>query len=161
MLLGRMTCPLVDSRVVSMFRTAVRLAHALLAAAWVLAFAGCAQRSGTPLEDLHGGRDLSTFTLTSVRGTRDGDRLNARVVYSNGAEEFRVDLNIAIGAPSRLESGSWTGLGGSGTVRERALTFLGGQSGPPSIGGRFDLMDAQGTALYRVTVPLQELKERL
>ena len=37
--------------------------------------------------------------------------------------------------------------------------FLGGQGiGPPSIGGRFDLLDPIGSAKYRITIPTSELK---
>jgi hypothetical protein len=39
--------------------------------------------------------------------------------------------------------------------------FLGGQDGPPSIGGRFDLLDPTGAAEYRITVPTTELKIKL
>ena len=40
----------------------------------------------------------------------------------------------------------------------RSVTFLGGQSGPPSIGGIFDLVGPSGAALYRVNIPVTELK---
>ena len=39
--------------------------------------------------------------------------------------------------------------------------FLGGQDGPPSIGGRFDLLDPKGAATYRITIPTTELREKL
>ena len=39
--------------------------------------------------------------------------------------------------------------------------FLGGQDGPPSIGGRFDLLDLSGVAEYRITIPTSELKTKL
>ena len=66
-----------------------------------------------------------------------------------------------LGVPTHVESGTWRGFGEQGTVRERSSTFLGGQSGPPSIGGRFDLRGPDGADRYRVTIPVQELKERL
>ena len=49
----------------------------------------------------------------------------------------------------------------SGTVTERSVMFLGGQDGPPSIGGRFDLHDATAAAAYRITIPTTELKTKL
>jgi hypothetical protein len=46
-------------------------------------------------------------------------------------------------------------------VRQRSVTFLGGQSGSPSIGGRFDLIGTDNRPQYRVTIPLQELRQPL
>jgi hypothetical protein len=60
--------------------------------------------------------------------------------------------------PAKLETGSWSGLGGQGTVRQRSVTFLGGQSGPPSIGGRFDLLGPDGQPMYRIDIPTQPLQ---
>lgn len=72
-----------------------------------------------------------------------------------------MDLQFTVGVPTSLKSGTWTGLGSGGIVKERSVTFLGGQSGPPSIGGRFDLIAPDGRAQYRVNIPLQELKNKL
>jgi hypothetical protein len=44
-----------------------------------------------------------------------------------------------------------------GSVQERSSTFLGGQSGPPSIGGSFDLVGPAGQPLYRIRIPVQPL----
>lgn len=96
--------------------------------------------------------------LSSFTGVRDGDRLNVRAVYRDSASELTLDLRFAVGIPTRLASGAWSGLSGSGAVRERSSTFLGGQSGPPSLGGHFDLVDSTGAILYRVHIPLQLLK---
>jgi hypothetical protein len=120
--------------------------------------AGCGKPAARPVEDLSGGRDLSRMALTSIQGTRDGDRLDVRAVYSEGGNELTVDLHFAVGAPTRLSSGTWSGLGSQGLVRERSVTFLGGQSGPPSLGGRFDLVGSDGNARFRVTIPVQELR---
>jgi len=49
----------------------------------------------------------------------------------------------------------------SGTVTEQSVMFLGGQDGPPSIGGRFDLLDPTGVAKYRITIPTTELRVKL
>lgn len=44
-----------------------------------------------------------------------------------------------------------------GVVTDRSVTFLGGQSDRPSLGGVFDLLSAEGTPIYRVTVPTAQL----
>jgi hypothetical protein len=128
----------------------------------LLMLAGCRGRDVRPVEDLVAGRDLSRFVLTSIRGTRDGDRLDVRAVFGGVAGELiSVELRFTIGVPTSLKSGTWTGLGTGGGVRERSVTFLGGQSGPPSVGGRFDLVAPDGSPQYRVNIPLQELKHKL
>jgi hypothetical protein len=133
-----------------------------MAAMILLALAGCRGREAKPVEDLSGAADVSRFVLSSIRGTRDGDRLDVRAVFGGDAGGLiRVDLRFTIGVPTSLRSGTWTGLASGGDVRERSVTFLGGQSGPPSIGGRFDLVAPDGSARYRVTIPLQELKNKL
>ncbi|MGH9674542.1 MAG: hypothetical protein ACRD44_15290 [Bryobacteraceae bacterium] len=133
----------------------------IIAVASVTILATCARQPAKPVEDLGGGQDVSQFVLTSLKGTRDGERLDVQAVYSDGSRHITVDLHFRVTPPTRLESGTWSGLPGNGGVRERSATFLGGQSGPPNIGGRFDLLASGGQPLYRVTIPLQPLKDRL
>jgi hypothetical protein len=94
-----------------------------------------------------------------VHGIRDGDHLAAQVSITDITSVLTLDLHFAIGSPTTLESGKWTwSLPGewlNGTVAARSVTFLGGQDGPPSIGGVFDLTGAFST--YRVTLPLTAL----
>lgn len=117
------------------------------------------------MEDLSGRENLSAYTIEQVRGTRDGDRLDAEATFGDGSSTLTVYLRFAIGAPTKLASGRWQwtrdGRLLNGTVAERSVMFLGGQDGPPSIGGRFDLHDAAGTAAYRITIPTTELKQKL
>jgi hypothetical protein len=96
-----------------------------------------------------------------VRGVRDGDRLAVQVLIRGSSSILTLDLDFAIGSPTALESGKWqfslaNGLLG-GMVSARSVTFLGGQDGPPSIGGTFDLTDGIGS-MYRVTLPLTVLQ---
>lgn len=122
---------------------------------------GCSRQASDPVENLGGAQDVSTFTLQSLKGTRDGELLEVEALYGPGSGSIKVDLHFRVTPPARLESGTWTGAGDSGSVRQRSVTFLGGQSGPPSIGGRFDLIGSDDRALYRITIPLQELKQPL
>ena len=122
---------------------------------------GCRSAPTNPVERVDGASDLSAFTLRSLKGTRDGERLDVQALYGDGAQSIRVDLQFNVSPPARLASGTWRGLAGEGEVRQRSVTFLGGQSGPPSIGGRFDLIGPDSRPLYRVTIPLQELRHPL
>jgi len=127
--------------------------------------AGCARTPKAPVEDLSGRENLSSYSLGQVRGTRNGDRLNAEAKFGDGSATIAVELRFDIGSPTKLNSGRWQwtrdGRFTNGTVAERSVMFLGGQDGPPSIGGRFDLLDSSGVAEYRVTIPTTELKMKL
>jgi hypothetical protein len=122
--------------------------------------AGCARSERRPLQDLSGHEDLSRFTIQSVHGVRDGDRLTAQVLISDSSSILTLDLHFAIGSPTTLQSGSWVwsrpGHLLKGTASARSVTFLGGQDGPPSIGGTFDLATLEG-AIYQVNLPLTVL----
>jgi hypothetical protein len=121
----------------------------------------CARSERRPLQDLSGHEDLSRFTIQSLRGVRDGDRLAAQVLISDSSSILTLDLHFAIGSPTTLQSGNWSwsrpGRRLNGTLSSRSVMFLGGQDGPPSIGGTFDLAGSTDAALYRVTLPLTVL----
>jgi len=112
------------------------------------------------LQDLSGHEDLSRFSFQSVRGVRDGDHLTAQVLISDSSSILTLDLHFAIGSPTTLQSGQWRwtqpGRLLNGTVAARSVTFLGGQDGPPSIGGTFDLITSE-RADYQVNLPLTVL----
>jgi hypothetical protein len=124
--------------------------------------ASCGSSKHPAVQDLRGRENLSLFTLQSMRGTRDGDRLQAIATFSDSSSILTVEMHFAVGSPTKLESGTWRWSRNnqlqSGTVAERSVTFLGGQDGPPSIGGAFDLTGPDGAALYRITIPVAELK---
>jgi len=126
--------------------------------------ASCA-RPHPPLEDLRKRENLSAFKLGQVRGTRDGDHLDAQARFGDGSSVLTVTMRFAVGSPTSLESGHWEWLRdgrlATGSVAQISVMFLGGQDGPPSFGGRFDLLDATGVPAYRVTVPTAELTVKL
>jgi hypothetical protein len=128
----------------------------------VLLLVACGGPKGPPVEDLVRHENLSLFTLHSLHGTRDGDRLRTQAVFSDSSSMLTMELRFVIGSPTTLESGAWNWARNnqmlSGAVAARSVTFLGGQDGPPSIGGTFDLLGSDGAARYRVIVPLTELK---
>jgi hypothetical protein len=141
------------------------LLRALSSCFVVVLLSSCARTPKPPVEDLSGHENLSSFTLGQLRGTRDGDRLNTEAEFTDGSSKITVKMSFTIGAPTKLKSGFWqqfkNGSLMSGTVTERSVMFLGGQDGPPSIGGRFDLLDPVGVAKYRITIPTTELKIKL
>ena len=61
----------------------------IFVAASVLLLAGCAKPPAKPVEDLGGGQNVSQFKLTSLRGTRNGDRLNVRATVGDGLRPDR------------------------------------------------------------------------
>jgi hypothetical protein len=122
---------------------------------------GCGSGQSTPVESVGGTYDVTAFVLRSLKGTRDGERLEVHALYGDGSQSLTVRLHFNVTPPTRLASGTWSGLAGQGEVGQRSVTFLGGQSGSPSIGGRFDLIGPDGRPLYRISIPVQELKERL
>ena len=128
-----------------------------------LLMAACAAKHPA-IEDLTAHEDLSLFKLHTLRGTRDGDRLQAQAVFSDSSSILTMEMRFAIGSPTTLESGAWrwsrSGQMLSGAIAARSVMFLGGQDGPPSIGGTYDLRDAGGMARYRVTIPVTALPER-
>jgi hypothetical protein len=132
----------------------------LLGAAFALA--GCRASEPTAVQDLAGREDLSLFKLHAIAGTRDGARLSTQAIFSDSSSILTIEMHFAVGSPTTLESGSWrwqrSGRLLNGPVSARSVTFLGGQDGPPSIGGTFDLLDASGAARYRVHLPVTALK---
>lgn len=124
----------------------------------------CGASKHPAVEDLTHREDLSFFKLGSIRGTRDGDRLDAQAIYTDSSSILTLELHFEIGMPTHLSSGTWRWTRNnsvtSGTVAQHSISFLGGQSGAPSVGGAFDLL-LNATPRYRVNIPLTELKVRL
>jgi hypothetical protein len=124
----------------------------------------CGAHKHPAVEDLTHREDLSFLRLGSIQGTRDGDRLDVKAMYTDSSSILDLNLRFEIGMPTRLTSGTWRwtrhNTASSGTVAQHDISFLGGQSGAPSVGGAFDLL-ADGVARYRVNIPLTELKKKL
>lgn len=124
----------------------------------------CGHPKRPAIEDLGGRENLSLFTLGSLRGVRDGDRLQVQAMFSDSSSVLTLEMRFLIGSPTALQSGAWRWARNNrltdGAVAARSVTFLGGQSGSPSIGGTFDLLGPDGAARYRATIPVAELKTR-
>ena len=117
------------------------------------------------MEDLSTQQELSLFKLGSIQGTRDGDRLAVLAVVTDSSSIVTMEMGFEVGSPMVLQSGAWkwnrNADPNSGGIAAKSVTFLGGQDGPPSIGGTFDLLDSAGAARYRVRIPVTELKHKL
>ncbi len=97
------------------------------------------------------------YELREIRGVRDGDRMEAAVEFTHpDGSTLSLRLHLAIGVPTSLRTGTYRRSGTeaieSGEVRARSLTFLGGQSDWPNVGGSFELLN-QGRIRYLVRFP--------
>jgi hypothetical protein len=137
---------------------------AVLMACGALLLPSCATSERALVQDIPKHQDLPQFRLQSIAGTRDGDRLRAEAIISDSSSILAIEMQFAIGSPTTLQSGAWrweqTGQLATGVVQARSVTFLGGQDGPPSIGGTFDLIDSGGEQRYRVNLPVSQLTRR-
>jgi len=134
----------------------------LLVCSAVFLLSSCRNIEEATIENLQEKSTLTDYLMTSLEGRRDGDRLPVRLVFEAPSSNLRMDLLFRIGVPTRLESGQyhWEGqdevLGGP--VRASSVTFLGGQSDNPNLGGVFQLLSASGEPIYKVTLPTSEVK---
>src|SRR4051794_39551084 len=92
---------------------------AAFAALSALLFAGCGSQQTKPVEVISGTREAAEFGLTSLKGTRDGDRVAVQAVYGGGSQTLTVHLQFKLLPEAKLERGTWAGLAGEG----RAGTF--------------------------------------
>ena len=134
----------------------------LLVCAYLLVLANCRVVQETAIEDLQQKTQLNDYRMISLMGRRDGDRMPVQVVFKAASSQLRMNLRFRIGVPTRLESGGYTFEQADrtlqGRVRERSVTFLGGQSDNPNLGGVFELLSTEGVPLYKVTLPTSEVK---
>ena len=131
----------------------------------MVGLAACGKPKRAVMEDLNTHEELSVFKVGFVQGTRDGDHLSVLAVITDSSSIVTMEMNFGVGSPTVLQKGVWkwnrSSMPNSGLITGRSVTFLGGQDGPPSIGGTFDLLDQDGGARYRVRIPVTELKQRL
>ena len=85
-----------------------------------------------------------------------------KALFTDSSSMLNLDLRFRIGTPTALEDGTWrwsrNGRLTQGTVSARSVTFLGGQNGPPSIGGTFELCES-GAPRYKVVIPTTVLAD--
>jgi hypothetical protein len=139
--------------------SAVRIVAANIAFLLAIALmASCGPRKPR-LENAANGRELLGYQLAGVRGIRDGDTLFARVIFERGPDaRLTLDMRFSVGSPTRFESGRYQWLHDRAIVRggveARSVTFLGGQDGPPSLGGAFLIMGTRGVPQFKAILPV-------
>ncbi len=115
------------------------------------------------IETLPGETVVTGYRVESVSGVSDGDRMGARIILVSGSDKLEMQMHFRIGVPTRLESGQyrWSRSGqiSEGNVSERSVTFLGGQSDRPNLGGVFELRSAAGSPQYKVRLPVSEVAQ--
>ena len=126
----------------------------------VLLFAmtsGCASKEAH-IERIDGGQAIPlSLKLESMAGTRDGESVTAAPLFTDGTDSLRMDLHVSLGPPITFASGTYRADRGGrtteGPVICDSLSFLGGQTALPSVGGIFRLQDSTGQTVYRVSLP--------
>ena len=134
----------------------------LLICTWLFLLPNCQNIGEATIENLQEESTLTDYQMISLTGRRDGDRLPVRLVFEASSSNLRMDLLFRIGVPTRLESGQyhWERQDEvlEGLVRASSVTFLGGQSDNPNLGGVFQLLSASSDPIYKVTLPTSEVK---
>ncbi len=129
---------------------------------WLFLLPHCRNIEDATIENLREESTLTDYQMISLTGRRDGDRLPVRLVFEASSSHLRMDLLFRIGVPTRLESGQYHWQRQDevleGRVRASSVTFLGGQSDNPNLGGVFQLLSAGGDPIYKVTLPTSEVK---
>ena len=104
------------------------------------------------------------FALDAWSGLRDGAAVKVEGRFVNGADIVTMNINLYLRPPAEFQSGAYQAMIGgrmsSGTVECPSLTFQGGQTALPSVGGVFILKDAGNQPQYRVRIPATTLTRR-
>ena len=122
---------------------------------------GCGN-TGYQFERVDGGQAIATnLKFDGIYGKRDGANVNAEARFTDGADQVTMDILVYLRPPAEFQSGSYTAnIGGemtSGGVDCPSLTFQGGQTALPTVGGTFILKDEQNRPRYRVRIPATTL----
>ena len=104
------------------------------------------------------------FKFEGVRGVRDGASVNAEARFTDGADLLTMNIALYLVPPPEFRSGMYEGtIGGKvikGQVDSPSITFFGGQSDQPSVGGVFILKDDQNRPVYRIRIPATPMTRR-
>jgi len=99
--------------------------------------------------------------LEGFSGLRDGAIVNAEARFAGGSDSVTMSLKVFLRPPAEFQSGTYQGIVDgkmvSGSVDCPSLTFQGGQTALPTVGGTFILKGDGGAPLFRVNIPATQL----
>lgn len=125
---------------------------------------GCGGNTDLTIEKLSDQRTVPGYRIVGFYGVRDGDKLSVTSRLESSTSSLELDLSFEVGVPTRLISGDFLwhqpGTTLQGRITARSVTFLGGQSDRPALGGVFELLSSNGLPAYRVSIPTQEIGRR-
>jgi hypothetical protein len=97
-------------------------------------------------------------------GLRDGSVVKAEGLFVDGRDAVTMRLVVYLRPPAEFQSGTYQAMIGgkmtSGSVECPSLTFQGGQTALPTVGGVFILKDETNRPLYRIMIPAAQLIRR-
>ena len=120
--------------------------------------AGCAPANPS-LERFVGSEwiEVGPVVVESMSGRRDGADVRATGVFAQGEDRITLSLEFVLGPPARFVRGRHSSrIGGQfveSPVSSESVTFLGGQSDAPSIGGVFVFENPRDGSTYRLRFP--------
>ena len=107
---------------------------------------------------------LMPLKLDGLYGLRDGALVKTEARFVDGRDVVTMNLNLFLRPPAEFQSGTYQaaigGMMNSGTVECPSLTFQGGQTALPTVGGIFILKDESNRPLYRVRIPATTMTAR-
>ena len=97
-------------------------------------------------------------------GVRDGASVNAEARFVDGADLVTMNISVYLRPLAEFRSGTYQAMIGgrmtAGRVECPSLTFQGGQTALPTVGGLFLLKDDQSRTAWRVRIPATMLTRR-
>lgn len=131
--------------------------------ALTLAFA--CTRTEYRFERIDGDQPVSLpLKFDGLYGVRDGAQVRAEGRFADGNDVVTMNVVLYLRPPAEFQSGTYEAvIGGkmiSGSVECPSLTFQGGQTALPTVGGVFVLKDELNRSLYRITIPAIQLTRR-
>jgi hypothetical protein len=127
---------------------------ALLPLLFLLACADTAYR----FERIDGAEPVALpLKLERFSGQRDGASVKAQARLVDGDNVITMDIDLFLRPPAEFRAGAYHGtIDGKmvvGTVECPSLTFQGGQTALPNVGGVFVLNGTDNRPLFRVRIP--------
>ena len=116
-------------------------------------------------EQIGGAQPVSLpLKFGGLYGIRDGAQVKVQGQFADGNDAVTMNVVLFLRPPAEFQSGTYEAvIGGkktAGSVECPSLTFQGGQTALPTVGGVFILKDETNRPLYRVTIPAAQLLRR-